>query len=104
MRGLVRITLAGKSDLAEIAAICALDRGIEIIAVVDPHATGNRFMGLPLVRRYEDLTSDPDAVVVTDLLNSRETCEAALARFGKDGVLIPELLRLRMFDRKAELA
>lgn len=103
-RGLVRVALAGKSDLAEIAAICALDRGIEIVAVVDAYATTDRFLNFPLVGLFENLAEEPNAVVVTDLLNSRETCEAAVARFGKDRVLIPELLRLRLFDRKVEIA
>ncbi len=95
-RGFVRIALAGKSDMAEIASICALESGVSIVAVVDPAATGDRFISFPLVSRFEDLKEDPQAVVVTDLLNPRETCEALVARFGEERVLIPELLRLRL--------
>lgn len=95
-RGFVRIVLAGKSDLAEIASICALESGVSIIAVVDPAVTGDRFISFPLVQRFEELKEEPQAVVVTDLLSPRETCEALIARFGEDRVLIPELLRLRL--------
>ena len=49
-RGLTRVALAGKSDLAEIAAICALDAGITIVAVVDPEASEGRFVGAPARR------------------------------------------------------
>src|SRR5262249_7379492 len=34
-RGLSRIVLAGVSDLAEIATICALEVGVEVAAVID---------------------------------------------------------------------
>jgi len=30
------------------------------------------------------------------VLGPRETCEAAIARFGADRVLVPDLLRIRM--------
>src|SRR5215471_6234768 len=33
-RGFTRVVIAGKSDLAEIARICALDAGVEIVALV----------------------------------------------------------------------
>jgi DNA-binding MarR family transcriptional regulator len=99
-RGQTRVALAGKSDLAEVAAICAFESGVQIVAVVDPRATGERFIGLPLVRDFEDLDEAPDAVVVTDLLNPRETCEAVFARFDRSQILIPDLLRVRLLDRE----
>lgn len=98
-RGFNRVALAGKSDLAEIAAICALESGIDIIAVVDENADGERFVGLPLVRHFDDLADEPDAVMVTDLVAARATCEQVTARFGTDRVLIPDLLRLCLRDR-----
>jgi hypothetical protein len=54
------------------------------------------FIGLPV---FEDLdaVSDPfDAVLITDVLRPRETCEAAVARFGAERVFVPDLLRVRM--------
>ena len=98
--GFVRVVLVGKSDLAEIAGICALESGVQIVAVVDSAATGGRFLNSPMVRRFEDLSEEPSAVVVTDLLNPRETRDALVDRFGKQRVLIPELLRLRLHDRE----
>ncbi|MGB7258134.1 MAG: winged helix-turn-helix transcriptional regulator, partial [Pseudolabrys sp.] len=47
--GFRRVVLAGKSDLAEIAAICALETGIEIVAVVDANAGDTKFVGRPLL-------------------------------------------------------
>jgi len=37
-----------------------------------------------------------DAVLITDVKNARETCEAAIARYGIERVLFPELLRVRI--------
>src|ERR1700761_3074857 len=43
-RGWTRIVLIGVSDLAEIATICALERGIAILAVVDGKSANGRFV------------------------------------------------------------
>src|SRR6266436_2500030 len=45
-RGYARIALIGPSDLAEIAAICALDGGFAITAVVDANVAVERFAGI----------------------------------------------------------
>jgi DNA-binding MarR family transcriptional regulator len=94
--GRKRLVLAGKSDLAEIASICALESGVSIVAIVDANAEGDRFLGVPLLPSFDHLNDPFDAVVVTDLASSRRTCEAAAERFGEERVLIPELLRLRL--------
>jgi DNA-binding MarR family transcriptional regulator len=92
-RGFERVVIAGKSDLAEIARICALDAGIEIVAVVDPDATADTFVGLAVVAGFDD--AEPfDAIVITDLRLARTTFEGAVARVGADRVLAPRLLGL----------
>jgi DNA-binding MarR family transcriptional regulator len=101
--GQTRLVLAGKSDLAEIASICALESGVSIVAIVDANAEGDRFLGLPLASSFDDVNEDFDAVAVTDLASARQTCEQAITRFGQDRVLIPELLRVRL-DNQARAA
>jgi DNA-binding MarR family transcriptional regulator len=91
-RGLQRIALAGISDLAEVAMICAPECGVQIVAVVDPRSTLSRFVGLPVVTSIEAIAADCDGVLVTDLVRARETFEAAAARLGADRVLAPRLL------------
>jgi hypothetical protein len=95
-RGFSRVVLAGRSDLAEIAAICALESSVKIVAVVDDKFTESRFVGCVAARSYGDLSEEFDAIVVTDLSNSRDTALQAIARVGADRVLIPELLRVRI--------
>src|SRR5205085_5937856 len=49
-RNLRTLVLAGKSDLAEIAILSAVDTGVSIVAIVDPRADETRFAGKPVVR------------------------------------------------------
>lgn len=97
-RGWNRIALAGTSDLAEISIICALECGIEIVAVVDPAATEARFVGRPVVPSFESVSKSCDAAMVTDLTNSSETLASAAMHFGAERVLVPALVS-RHFDR-----
>ncbi len=94
--GWKRIALAGISDLAEIAVICAFESGIAIVAVVDSNAAVETFMGAPVVRSFEAIAGTADAVVVTDLRTARETCDAAAAQLGRERVLSPALLGVRI--------
>jgi DNA-binding MarR family transcriptional regulator len=94
--GWSRIALGGISDLAEIAVICAFESGITIVAVVDANASAATFMGAPVVRSFDAIADKADAVVVTDLRAARETFGAAAAQFGRERVLSPTLLGVRM--------
>src|SRR5271163_3024989 len=44
--GFQRVAVAGASDLAEIARICALESGVEIVAMVDANVTSATFVGV----------------------------------------------------------
>jgi len=91
-RGYGRIALLGASDLAEIAAICALDGGFTITAVVDAEVKAERFAGAPVVRSMAALTPPPDAVLITGMHDAAATMREAVARFGVDRVVVPALL------------
>jgi DNA-binding MarR family transcriptional regulator len=94
-RGYTRIALIGASDLAEIAAICALDGGFVIAAVVDPDFEAERFAGAPVIREMDLLAPPPDAVLITDMRAAAATLQAAEAKFGPERVLAPALLGVR---------
>jgi DNA-binding MarR family transcriptional regulator len=93
-QGWSRIVLAGVSDLAEIARICALEEGLEIISVVDPNATVATFVGLPVVASFDAVQGAFDAVVVTDLRAARQMYDYAATRVAADRILVPSLLGL----------
>jgi DNA-binding MarR family transcriptional regulator len=91
-RGFQRVALAGISDLAEIAMICAVDTGVKVTAVVDDKTTVSSFVGVPVVSSFDAVAESCDAVLITDLQRTAELTERANARFGADRVLVPNLL------------
>jgi DNA-binding MarR family transcriptional regulator len=94
-RGYTRLVLAGVSDLAEIAAICAVESSVKICAVVDSKSDRASFVGIPVVVSFAAIDEEVDGVVVTDLTKTAETVAAALRRFDSERVLVPSLLRPR---------
>lgn len=95
-RGFRRLVLAGQSDLAEVAILCAVESGVTIVAVVDKRSDVSRFTGLPVAVSFDGVDEPFDAVVVTDVRRARETYDAVFAAFGGERVLAPSLLGLRI--------
>ena len=87
--------LAGKSDLAEIAILCAVEAGAAVVAIVDPRSEGDRFVGVEVFASYSDVKAGFDAIIVTDVARVQEAYEQAAETSGKDRVLVPALLGLR---------
>jgi DNA-binding MarR family transcriptional regulator len=100
-RGWNRIALIGLSDLAEIATICALEKGVTVAAVVDAKAKRDRFVGAPVVASLDAVPGGFDALLITDLESTRDTVKAALTALEAERIFVPALLRLRL-DRARE--
>lgn len=98
-RGFQSLALFGKSDLAEIAILSAVDSGIEIIAIIDAGPGNSLFVGKPVVANFDDLSVPVDAVMITDLVKASAAFEAATAHYGTDHVLVPRLLGLQPSER-----
>ena len=94
-RGLNRLVLAGKSDLAEIAILCAVEAGAAVIAIVDARDEGVRFVGVEVFASYSEVKAGFDAIIVTDVARAQATYEQAVEAVGRDRVLVPALLGLR---------
>jgi hypothetical protein len=86
-----RVALAGTSDLAEIAVLCAGDRAVEIAGIVDPAAAVVRFAGLPVVARLKEL-GPVSAVIVTDFRNPQAAFDTLIGTLPQERVLTPRLL------------
>jgi len=99
-RGFGRIALLGASDLAEIAAICALDSGLAIVAVVDEKCAAARFAGAPVVHDLDAVADAIDAVLVTDMQGADAIRRFAADRLGAERVLMPALLVVRPEKRR----
>jgi predicted transcriptional regulator len=93
--GFTRLLLAGQSDLAEIAILCALEAGVTIVAVVDPQSDAPRFVGVTVAKSFREVVVPSDAVVITDVSGPAQTLEAAAAFAGHDRVFAPALLKLQ---------
>jgi DNA-binding MarR family transcriptional regulator len=91
--GFERVVLAGKSDLCEIAILCAVDGPISIVAIVDDEAV-SPFVGIRVARSYAEVGEPFDAVVVTHLTKAKSIFDQATDAFGADRVLAPDLLGL----------
>lgn len=90
-RGFQRLVLAGVSELAEIAVLCAIDDEIEIIAIVDGHSKRERFVGCSVVESFSRVPAKFDAVILTDLQRARETYAAAAKSCGQERVFVPAI-------------
>jgi DNA-binding MarR family transcriptional regulator len=96
VRGLDGVLLLGQSDLAEIAALCAIEQGVTVAGLVDAENDAKHFMGGPVFKDIGAVDVPFDAVLITDFKNARSTCEAAIERHGIERVLVPDLLRVRI--------
>lgn len=94
------IVLCGKSDLAEIAILSAVDCGVSIAAIVDQNADQTLFVGKQVVIGYDHLTAPFDAVIVTDVVNARRAFDEAVQLYGPARVLAPKLLGLNVAERR----
>jgi DNA-binding MarR family transcriptional regulator len=95
-RGFTRIVLAGRSELSEIAILCSVESGVEIVAVVDTHCNDSSFIGVELVASYDEISKIFDAVIVADVIHARVSLGAAIEAVGEDHVFVPELLGLKV--------
>jgi DNA-binding MarR family transcriptional regulator len=101
-RNFQNLLLCGKSDLAEIAVLSAVDCGVSIVAIVDPAADAHQFVGKPLVSSYDELRFPFDAVMITDVVNARQTFAEAIRMHGAHRVLAPKLLGFPASEREGD--
>ncbi|MDE5453001.1 winged helix-turn-helix transcriptional regulator [Bradyrhizobium sp. CSA112] len=99
-QNLQNLVLCGKSDLAEIAILSAVDCGVSIVAIVDQNANEMLFVGKQVVSDYDRLVVSFDAVVVTDVVNARRAFDEAVRLYGPGRVLAPKLLGLNVSERR----
>ena len=97
-RGWERIVLLGGSDLADIAALGALEHGVSIVASVDRYRRSQCIVGAPVLERLSDVHMPFDGILITDLANPHLAFEAAVAAVGEGAVLAPQLFQLPRFS------
>jgi len=95
VRGWRNVALAGISDLAEIAVICAHDFPITVVAIVEPARAGGHFCGLPVKASFADCGT-VDAVIITDLAAPEPAYRSAVTQIDAQRVFAPSLLRVAL--------
>lgn len=88
-----KVLLAGVSDLAEIAALRALESEIEIVGVYDHLSARRKLVARPVWRALKDV-GEFDGCVLTDLRLPERMYEHLILHLGNDRVLVPDILRL----------
>ena len=93
-RGYGTLGLYGASDLAEIAALRALEHELEIGCVLDSSYPGERFLHLPLVRATTECER-VDGWLLTDLTDPQASYERMITQMCADQVIVPGILGVR---------
>ena len=88
-RGVEKVLLAGQSDLAEIAALCAMEHGIEIIGIVQDGAAKRTFHRASGFCRFRIRIQPFDAVLITDLLRRARPATRPCRASAPNGCLCP---------------
>lgn len=91
-RGWSRVVLVGVSEVTEVAALCALDAEIAMVAVVDPDTALPRFVGVPVTPALDGLPERADGAVVCAIRETGARIAEARQAFGAGLVLVPDLL------------
>jgi hypothetical protein len=91
-RGWSTVVIVSASQLAEICTICALERGIRVIAIVDPDSGETHMLGLPVWPAFEAVDEVFDGAVMADLRDPVGRRDWALAALGANRVLTPTFL------------
>lgn len=89
--GWTRITLCGASDLAEIAALRALEHKLEIVGIYDPDYGSNDFLRYP-VFDSPDKCRESDAWILTNLAESQWVYERLAAVLDAERIVVPDIL------------
>jgi len=93
--------IVGASTLAEICALCALERGIQIVAIIDPLAEIDRMLGVPVYRDFASVAESFSGAMIADLQNSGTALDLAQTALGAERVLIPPFLRAGLPKQEA---
>ena len=93
LSGWKRVVLCGISDLAEIASLQATEAEIEIVAIYDPRADRERFVGKKVWTDLDGIETF-DACVLTDLQSPSTSHQQLVERVGQERVMVPDILRL----------
>lgn len=86
------VAIVGTSTLAEVCAICALEGGIPIEAIIDPNGADQQRLGVPVYRDFSPVSADVGGAMIADLDNTGRARDLAENALGVHRVAIPPFL------------
>lgn len=90
--GVSRVVLVGVSELAEVAVLSAAESDIAVAAIIDPNATTERYLGVPVTRFWQSAPGSFGGALITDLADPAASRMAAIAVLGENRVAVPAIL------------
>ena len=91
LNGQKRVFLCGVSELAEIAAIRALENNVEIVGALDLKAKQKSLLSAPVWCEWGDVEAF-DICLITDIRQTNEYYRAAIDRYGESKVIVPAII------------
>ncbi len=88
-----RVALLGRSELAEIAALCNSDYGLELCVIAGDGAAPPRALGLPAHATLAE-AGPLDAVIVTDLTGPQRAFDGLKGLMPDERIITPRMLRI----------
>lgn len=93
--------IVGTSTFVEICAICAMERGIHIVGIVDQDSQNVSGLGIPVHRDFSTIAEPFDGAVIADLNRTEQALLLAENALGPDRVVLPLFLRALLPKRSA---
>lgn len=92
-RGWKNVVIVSASSLAEICTLCALERDIRVVSIVDRKAGEERMLGVPVHRSFAEIGEGFDGAILADIQNPADSIRWALSEIGPERLLLPAFLR-----------
>lgn len=95
--GAKRLVLHGLTELSEILLLCALDRPVEFIGIVDPGTPRSEYHGCPIFRAIDELP-EHDAILIADINEPQRAWDDLAAAYPPERVFAPGILKIQRRD------
>ena len=92
-RGWKNVVILSASPLAEICALCALERDIRVVGIIDRKAGEERMLGVPVHHAFGEMREPFDGAILADIHTPADSIRWALSEIGAERLLMPAFLR-----------
>ena len=94
-RGWTSVAFYGGGDLAEIAALCASEQDLSVVAIVDHNGGRKAVFGVPVVSSLRKLQVHPDGWFITGIQDAQALYDEVVQYTDATQVVAPPMLSVR---------